>query len=307
MNLPPFVLVHRPGPAGKGADPTEAAWLADVGREAPSLARSLEALRPPLRSSLLRSALGQAGATPGLVTGVLERATQELQRLERVQTIGLWDVGARVGRLPDVIASLNAAQPAFALFQVQAAAPMGLVSAKEWVAEWFRREHHRRLGRADLEALDRNIIADDFLPRVDRVRRDLGLDYLAAITPSMIAGWDDEDGASWNYFNWWDASGRNLLVSTYDVRTYAQRAERPFEAAVAGIAISALLVIINPRLEYHEESRGCLFDKNDDRDSLVKSLRAARIDPQCLRLLLPRYRSAAEAMVDALRSYAPKE
>jgi hypothetical protein len=209
--------------------------------------------------------------------------------------------------MPDMIAKLNAAQAAFALFQVEAAVPMGVVSAKEWVAEWFRRRHRRPLSPADRKVLERNVIADDFLPRVDRVRRDLGLDYLVALTPDMIAGWDPEDGPSWNFFNWWDDEGRNFLVSTYGVREYAQQAKRPFEAAVAGIAVSALFVVVNPKAEYHPENRGCFFDRNDDRDSIVKFIKAPRIDPECLRLLLPRYRPAAEAMVAVLRSYTPKE
>jgi hypothetical protein len=310
VSLPPFVLVHRPGAGRKVDDPAAARWLADVARQSPSLASALGALPPPLRASLLRSALDQVGATAAEAVPALERAAYELHRQKRVETVGLWDVGARVGRLPDVIAALNAAQPVFAFFQARAAAPTGLVSATEWLAEWFWRSHRRRLTPTERRELAQNVIADDFLPRVDRVRRDLGLHCLAAITPHMIAGWDDavkKAEASWNYFNWWDASGRNLLVSTHGVHEYARRAERPFEAAVASIAVSALLVVGNPKLDYHPEDRGCLFDRNDDRDSIVAGLRAMRIEDDCLELIAPRYRGAAEALAGALRSYRREE
>jgi hypothetical protein len=71
--------------------------------------------------------------------------------------------------------------------------------------------------------------------------------------------------------------------------------------AVAGIALSNLLACFNRKVEFHEETRGCLFDFNRQRDSIVEMLRETRIEPSCLALMAPRYREAALAMTSALR------
>lgn len=304
MSLPPFVVVHRPGVRPKDREETVTTWLADIHREAPDLGRSLDSLKAPLRTSLLYSTLGrgEGGVVPTRLVA-LDLVTRDLERQKRVETVGLWDLGSRAGRLPLLVGNLNGAQTAFTFMQVQATAPMGFVSAKEWVAGWFHRHHRRTLSPADRKLLQANVIADDLMPRINRVRRDIGLDYLIAVTPHMVAGWDQDDGASWNFFNWWDDDGRNLLVSSYDGARYAREAKRPLEAVIAGIAISSLFVVANPRVEYHPETRGCLFDRNDDRDSIVRFIREPTIDSECRSLILPRYRDAALALVQALRDY----
>jgi hypothetical protein len=71
--------------------------------------------------------------------------------------------------------------------------------------------------------------------------------------------------------------------------------------AVAGIALSVLLVNLNPDLEFHEESRGCLFDFNGDRESIVETFRSSMIEASCRDKFQPKYREAALAMVAALR------
>lgn len=92
-----------------------------------------------------------------------------------------------------------------------------------------------------------------------------------------------------------------MLVSTYEMRNFAAQASRPFEAAVASLVIGELLALLSPGLEFHEENRGCIFDFNGDRQSIVESLRQMQIEPECLRRIKPAYRTSADALITALR------
>jgi hypothetical protein len=73
--------------------------------------------------------------------------------------------------------------------------------------------------------------------------------------------------------------------------------------AAAAVAIATLLAQMNPRLEFHKEDRGCIFDFNDERDTIVLGLRDLKIEDVCLRKMEKRYRDAAVAMVKSLHTY----
>jgi hypothetical protein len=108
----------------------------------------------------------------------------------------------------------------------------------------------------------------------------------------------------WNYFAAYDK--RLGLVSTHELREYAKKAGRPFEVAVGMLICGKLLCAVNPELEYHEEDEkdtGCMFDKNMKRKTIVDSIKKARIDERCLKRMLPKYRSVATALNEALRNY----
>jgi hypothetical protein len=59
---------------------------------------------------------------------------------------------------------------------------------------------------------------------------------------------------------------------------------------------------MNKKIDYHV-NRGCIFDENIDRVSIVRSLKKAEIERECLDKIEPKYRSAVEAMMTALRDY----
>ena len=84
---------------------------------------------------------------------------------------------------------------------------------------------------------------------------------------------------------------------------YARQAKRPFEAAVAGIAISALLADINPSIQFHPTNRGCIFDFNRHRDSIVTNFKDPKIEDECLKKMEPKYRDAAVALIKKLRGF----
>jgi hypothetical protein len=228
----------------------------------------------------------------------------DLKRAPRVQRVGLWDIGARVARLPAIIERLNASQPKITLFHVHAPVPAGLVRSAPDMIAWLEGFQKYRISKADREEIQDNFLVQDFYAHADRVRRELGLDYLIGISGLMLAGEEDRQ-PYWNYFA--TGSDRTLMVSAYNLATYAQKANRPYEAAVAGIAVSILLATLNPKIEYHPDTRGCLFDFNAERASIVKALRDPHIDHDCLRALFPAYRESAIALLDALREYDPAE
>jgi hypothetical protein len=72
---------------------------------------------------------------------------------------------------------------------------------------------------------------------------------------------------------------------------------------VANVVISILLASINPDLDFHDKTRGCLFDFNKKRSTFVHSLIDPKIEPSCRKLISPKYRRAAEAFVQVLGKY----
>jgi hypothetical protein len=233
------------------------------------------------------------GDTPGPTTrGATLRASPPRTKGKRV---GIWDLGAYVGRLPQVIEAVNRAQDELVFFEAIAAMPAGTVSQPSRVRAWS----NERGGPRRLPGLEANVIADDFFKRAERVRRDLGLDYLAGVTAKMIAD-EDEEQVYYNLFA--AARQRLMLVSSYDLRKYAAKAGRPFESAVVGLVVASVLTLLHRRLEFHPD-RGCLFDYNEDRAGIVKILKDPRIEDSCLQKIPPPHRPAALALVEALRRY----
>jgi hypothetical protein len=297
MRLPPFTLVYRPGLRAGGRQARARQLAAELGELRTGLSRSLAALKPTIRRSLLEtleSSADRAGSADSL-----SLAVHELQRRDKVKTVGIWDLSLQVGALPRVIEALNRSQPAFAFFEVQAAVPSGLISRPERVVAWAIERFKRPLSPRQLAEIGSNLIFEDFADRAVAVRRELGLDHLIGIVPSMIA-FEEGGKVFWNYFSL-SKEPRLAVASTFDVFRFARRAGRPFEVAVASIALSTLLAILNPSLEFHEDLRGCLFDFNRERDTIVASLQRMEIETCCLARIRPTYRDAAEAMVTALR------
>ena len=304
MKISPFTLVHdRSAETKQQLKELLQARIHAVQQAEPSLAVSLQKQSQGFTKTLLSTILSGTGNLSSDVAAALptlRRVVTELKRQPKVVTVGIWDLGARVGRLPQMIESLNAAQGAFAIFEVEAAIPAGMISRPERVVAWVREQVGRAPNRKERSEIENNMIAEDFYRRADIVRKDLGLDYLVGITPSMVA-FEEQGQALWNYFATYDK--RLVLASTYDLRMFAKKAGRPFEVAVGGLICSMLLVAVNPRLDYHQKNTGCMFDMNLDRESIAHSIKEARIEESCLKLMLQRYRPVAKALNEALRNY----
>jgi hypothetical protein len=143
-------------------------------------------------------------------------------------------------------------------------------------------------------------MSNDFYKFAHVIHKQLGVDFLAGVTQYKVAGYENGD-YFWDYFS---ASHKGVLIaSAFDLREYASEAGRPFEVAVAQVVLAQLLVEMGPKLSFHED-RGCIFDFNASRDSVIRSIREMRIEPECLAKVAERYREPVEKMVAALRNYS---
>ncbi len=265
-----------------------------------NLSKALKTLNPKLLHTLVGTSFADiTDVEPtAQVLERLQRAVSNRQSAQGEISVGMWDLNAMVSGLEGLLQRLNAAQTRFTFFKSVAAIPAGLISDKERMKSWLQ-EHKERLSSSDLKDLEDNTIAEDFYPQADKVRRELGLDYLIGITRSMIA-FEEERGVNWNYFS--VSQGRTLLVSSYGLRDYAEEARRPFEAAVAFVAVAELLATINAKLGFHEPDRGCMFDHKASRDSIVAGLREIKIEKDpCLNSIRPNLRESALALAETLR------
>lgn len=308
MKIPPFTLVHeRSNESNKQLQNWLGARLDAIRSREPALADSLQKRSANLARALLSTSFAEQVDPTADDThfSALKKVVADLERQPKVVTVGVWDLGARVGWLSRIVEVLNAAQGAFAIFQLEAAIPADIISRPERIAAWIREKTGKAPGPKARKGIANSTIEDDFYKRAGVVRKDLGLDYLVGITPTMIAGEDVNREVNWDYFS--SSRGRLILASTYELRRFALKAGRPFEVAVGALITAQLLVAVNPRLDYHSENRKCLFDYNDDRVSIVDALKTLGIEDECLRKIRPEYREVARDLVEALKVYRGKE
>jgi hypothetical protein len=221
-------------------------------------------------------------------------------------TVGIWSLDAWLGSISELIEGLNQKQGTFVFYEVEASVPAGLISRPERVIPWLQEalennpnEKTKRTLEKAKHTIHDNLIANDFFGLADRIRADLGLDYIVGVTPSMVAG-KDEDGSYYtDHFSTYE--GHTILASSYDLHAYASSSGLSFEAFLTTIVVSELLVAICPKLGFHSDT-GCLFDYNDDRISLIDDVRDPKIQPDCMELIEPQYRDAALSLVDFIRS-----
>lgn len=236
-----------------------------------------------------RSSISQAAATAA-------RIVRQVALRDDVLRVGILDMGAWIGGLPNLLSRLNSAQDLFAIFEVQAAVPAGLVKTPEGMVQWIEKETGERLPPKERKSMQRQLITDDFFSAAADIRESMGLDRLVGITPAMLAG-RESDGPFWNYFT--RVRGSEIVISTADVRDYAEVAGRPFEAAVGAMLIPTLLIAANSNLRYHDDT-GCLFDFNQARVTFIESIHNMMIDVQCKKRMTPDQWAAASGMVKAI-------
>jgi hypothetical protein len=204
-----------------------------------------------------------------------------------------------MARLPELLAALNEAQTALRFYEIQAPIPAGMIKTEERLVEWMEKLEGAPLSKKDRADITRNILFNEFSAAAEDIRTSpgVGADYLVGITPAMVAGGYPKQ-TFWNYFS--AAQGRILMVSTTDLRGFAAKAKRPFEAAVGGLLVASLLAQMTEGLEIHDD-RGCIFDRNEARSTIVRNIRDPYIEPECLGKMTPRLQKAALAMLDRLK------
>ncbi|MBD9404390.1 hypothetical protein IB236_03550 [Acidovorax sp. ACV02] len=224
---------------------------------------------------VVKAALPAAADLSSEVLKVVERAASG----SIASTVGILDLGAWVSRLPDLLKVMNKSQDALVFLEVQTPVPAGLIKTEEPLARWAEKLLGRSLKEEESKDLKRNMLADEFYFFGESVRKQNKLDVLVALTPAMIA-FEEKGAPRWNYFA--AGNGDVSVVSTCDVREFSTKAGRPYEAAI-GMLIAAQVLASRNNMEYHEETRGCIFDFNDERTELVESIRGMHIDADCMK------------------------
>ena len=220
-------------------------------------------------------------------------------------SVGLWDLGAWLGSvLPRLIRRMNRAQDAFRFFEVRAPIPSGMIRPAEGIVEWLRSVTGLHSAcQVHWTKRQRSIIVfEDFRILANSVRKDMGIDYLVGISPSMVAGVHGSE-AYWDYFS--QSKGRLILASTYDLRDFSMRTHWPFEAYLAAVIVAELLRACSPGLYSHDDC-GCLFDFNEERTGFMATLEKLHIESKCLKKVNPRCRSAALALIESIRNLKVK-
>lgn len=203
------------------------------------------------------------------------------------RTVGIWDISARLPYLYDLVEALNVRKDRLLFFEIVASVPLGVEANAKRIEELVK-TFGEEIAPEDRDGLRRNIVANDILPRVRQLRGRFGLDYVSGVVRQPIL-FHIAGKVHWDYFS--TAEGREALVSLDEVREFAARAGRSVDAAVGFLVLGIVACLVVDGLGYHDESRGCLFDCNESRVSLVESLRAFRLCPSCRRIV-------AEASLD---------
>lgn len=215
-------------------------------------------------------------------------------------TIGLWDLGAWLGGLSRLVESMNEVQKTFVFYEVKATVPAGFISRPERIIPWLTEVLGRKLKSSEKRDIQNNLIADDYFELAEKIRKDIGIAYLVGITPSMVAGLDNDE-PYWNHFSTFEKS--TILASTYQLREFAENTGRPFEVFLAKVIISQILVAHYwPRLGFHEDC-GCLFDYNADRVSLIKNVLSPYIEAECMDAIDADHQPAVRALVEFLHNF----
>jgi hypothetical protein len=222
--------------------------------------------------------------------------------------VGVWDLGAWLGNLPQLLEAMNSVQDCYEFVEVNATVPLGMIRTREGVVAWANQLLERKLKPREIKEIQNNTVSNDFFSVAETVRKELRtkygthVDYLVGVTPSMVAGERDDD-VFWNHFSTF--KGRLILASTYDLRSFAQNTKKPFELFLSGIIIAQVLVaqFWSRGLGFHVDNRGCLFDFNGDRTSIMDLVGKVHIEKTCLNYIGARFRTAALALVEFLRNY----
>jgi len=247
MKFPVFSLVYsRRGPAASSVD------------------KSLDAGLGKINKRLQANVLASQSDNPNALREIAKHAESERE------TAGIWDLGAWVGGLSEIIELMNRAQSGLLFFEVHAAVPASLVSTKQRVIAWGEGKLRRRLKPRERAELTDAIISEEFLKMAERVRRDLGVNYLIALTPADLADTYETGEVVSDLFC--KAKGRVSLISTVGLRDLSEKAERRFEYSVGFVMAATLFFMLNrSKVPYHKDN-GCLMDEDYDRTKIVLGL-----------------------------------
>jgi hypothetical protein len=317
MKLSPFLLVRTPTEelADQSARPRITRSRTSTGRTASKetmatksalkrsrpmahVASEPSALNENFKTTLNATLLKSRGNKGEAARTKLAKVVKDLKSSPNVQRVGILDLGAWLGKLPELIEQLNRAQVLYTLFELLAPVPGGLIKTEQGFVDWSRAHLDAPLDADVTKGLPRQMIREQFNEVAGNIQRGMGVDLLVGVTPALIAGVKGDE-IFWNHFS--SVMPPLVLLSVSDLRDFAGQAGRPYEAAVGLLLAVALLVAHNRNLRYHGDN-GCVFDYKADRTGLVDTLRTMRICPACEQIMSTAENDALRGMLAALKA-----
>jgi len=229
-----------------------------------------------------------------------------LGRRGRTLRVGIWDIDVHAGFLYRVLDRINKCQTLFSFHPIEVTAPVGLTETGERTRELVRaNELVRTLGLdTNAPSIADNTLASDIFAVAAPIRKKLQLDLLAALVAPMIMDLepDPDDGkVGWNYFS--TSRDSIAIVSAYELRRYAEKSQRPFEACLAMLIVPQILQETIPTLSFHEKPKGCVFDECEDRNDIVKGLKTMRLCKESLDEVPEQWRGQVQKIFKAIAEY----
>lgn len=243
-------------------------------------------------------------ATPVLFMQSVRGARAKSRRKPAVKRarrhlIGVLDVDT-YALLRPVLDGVNKAQAGFHFAQVTTTLPTGIGLMSERVLK-IAKKHGFEQNDEEEKELEHNIFFDDFVPFLEQSQKAFKLDSIAALVTPMLAFIDDDKTFQNNLFS--VSYGAVVMVSAFELRAYAKRAKRPFEACVAAVMATQVWAGLFDDVDYHEDTRGCLYDLCNERGDIVKGLAKMRISDEALALFPKGERDDVQKVVRALAEY----
>lgn len=216
-------------------------------------------------------------------------------------TIGLWDLGAWLaGELYDLVKELNNIQDSFNFYVIKAAVPSGIISHPQLTLKWYDKNRLIDQKEVDLKYFNNNLISNYYYPIAEKIRKKVNVDFIFGISPSMVAGIDDE-GAFYNHFSSFEKN--TILGSSYQLRDYSIETKIPFKNFLVCIIVSQLLTaMFYPKIGYHLDS-GCLFDYDKRRVLIKNKAKDLKIEDTCMNLIPDPYRQSTTKILDYYKAF----
>lgn len=217
----------------------------------------------------------------------------------RRHRVGVLDVDT-YALLRPVLDRVNRAQTGFEFAQVTTTLPTGIGLMSARVLQ-IAKDTGFEPNANEIEDLEQNVFFDDFVPFLEQIRDKLKLNSIVALVTPMLAFVDDENTFQYNLFS--VSNGGVVMVSAFALRDYAKKAKRPFEACIAALMATQVWAGLFEDVDYHEETRGCLYDLCTPRDDIVKGLTKMRISEGALALFPESERADVQKAVQAIAEY----
>ena len=225
-------------------------------------------------------------------------------RAARTHDVAVWDIDVHSGFVNRVLDAINRKQKLFRFVRIEATVPMGLTMSGRRTREIIQKLDPKT---AEDPQLENSVWAEDIYPVARPILRSTGTDLLVCLLAPLIADRVtnppfDRDGVELDFFS--VSSKRIILVSAYELRGYAAKAGRSFEACLALLIVAQVLAEYFD-LEEHDDTRGCIMDYCDDRKDIVVLLKKMEICPHSLEELPDYARASVLKIIQAIREYTP--